>query len=129
MRLRSHLLILPALLALAACDGGTDAPPGGDYRAVLQSPNGAEGAAAIELTGTGIETVTATGALLASSAVSGGQRVVVIRETPGEIAFTVRITPGNRPPSARVVEVAGGDDQLRASTNGYQVSFTRAEVQ
>lgn len=127
-------LALPALLlALAACDGGgteTPAPAGGDYTAVLQSPNGAEAAAHLELTGAGIEDVQAAGvAFLASSPVNGGRRVVVVRNQPGTIEFRLRMAEGQGPPAARVVEVASPEDEPRASLAGYRVNFTRVAGQ
>jgi hypothetical protein len=131
MRLPSILLIAPALLALSACDGGgtEPPPPGGDYNAVLQGPTAMESAALLELTGTGIEDVQSSTALLATSPVSGGRRVVLVKEVPGTIEFRVRVAPGNEPPTARIVELADADDRLRASLTGYQVTFTRAEAQ
>jgi hypothetical protein len=119
--------IAPALLALAACDGGTDVPEpaGGDYTAVLQSPNGAEAAAQLELSGAGIEDVQSSTAFLSSSAMSGGRRVVLVRAQAGTLEFRVRMAEGQAPPDVRVVEVAAPDDALRASLSGYRVTFTR----
>lgn len=133
MRLRSILLIAPAVLALAACGdgGGTEPPPpaGGDYNAVLQSPNGSESAALLELTGEGIVAVRSTGAFIASSPISGGRRVVLVRGTPGQLDFRITMSAGNGPPAVRVVEVAAPDDQLRASLGGYGVTFTQVVSQ
>jgi len=132
MRLRS-ILLLPALVALAACErgGGITPPPqtGGSYAAVLQSPSSDEGAALLELAGTGIEEVTASGMFLASTPIEGGRRVVIVRSTPGRLEFRVRMAQGASAPTARVVEVAGGDDQLRSSLTGYSVAFTRVEAE
>lgn len=131
MRLSPLRLILPALLALAACDGGTDTPgpAGGDYDAVLRSPNGAEAAAQLELSGPGIEDVQSSTAFLASSPVSGGRRVVIVRQQPGTLEFRVRMAEGQEPPDVRVLEVAAPDDALRASLSGYRVAFTRVAGQ
>ncbi|HEX6912691.1 MAG TPA: hypothetical protein VF142_19950 [Longimicrobium sp.] len=127
MRTRSTLLIVPALLALAACDeGGTGVTAGGEYRAVLQSPNGAEGAAAFELEGSGVQSVAGgedTRVFMQPAA--GGTRVVVVREPAGPIEFTLTLAPGSRMPRARVVEVADGQDQPRASLAGYRVALER----
>ena len=127
MRLRTSVLILPAaLLALAACDrGGTGSDAGGEYRAVLQSPNGAEGAAAIELTGPGIQSVTADAGRLFTQASGGITRVVVVQDPAGPIEFLVTMARGQEPPAARVVEVADGSDRPRASLEGYRVTFSR----
>ncbi|HEX6036617.1 hypothetical protein [Longimicrobium sp.] len=133
MRLRSLLLAAPMMLALAACDGGPETPPeptGGNFDALLQGPTSSESAALVELTGSGIEDVQSNGpAIVASSPVTGGRRVVVVRTAPGAIGFRVRVAPGNTAPTARVVELADADDQLRASLAGYQVTLTRAAAQ
>lgn len=128
MRLPSIRLAAPALLlALAACDGGTEPPEpaGGEYTALLRSPNGVEAAAHLELTGAGIEEVRSASAYLASSVVSGGRRVVIVNNQPGALEFRVRMAEGQRPPAVRVLEVAGPDDQPRSSVSGYEVNFTR----
>lgn len=123
---RTTLLLAPLLLGMAACDlgGGTDTPPGGAYRAVLESPGGGEGAAAIELTGDGIESVRGD-AGVHSQAAGATTRVVVLREPAGTIEFTVTMARGHAPPAARVVEVVDADDRPRASLAGYRVTFSR----
>jgi hypothetical protein len=128
MRIRPPLLIFPLLLALFACDGGRGtgaALAGGEYIAALESPHGAEGAAILEITGAGVEEVSASAATLFQQPVSGGRRVVLVREPAGRIEFRVRIAPGNDVPDVRVVQVVDGDDAVRPSTDGYTVSFTR----
>jgi hypothetical protein len=72
--------------------------------------------------------IRATG-FMAATPISGGQRLVLVREVPGTLDFVVRVAPGNEPPTASVVEIAGADDVPRASTNGYSVTFTRREGQ
>lgn len=126
MRLRSPILLLLALLALGACDrGGTGSEDGGEYRAVLESPNGAEGAAAIELTGPGIESVTAATGRIFTRSDGATTHVVIVREPAASIEFRVTMARGNAPPAARVVEVADGSDRPRASLAGYRVNFGR----
>lgn len=128
MRLRRLLsLALAALPALAACDGGTaSTPPGGEYIAALGTPDGRpEGALLVELTGEGISDVHAASLALFEQPVSGGRRLMLIREPAGQIDFRVRMAPGSAPPAVRVLEVVGPDDLPRASTDGYSVSFTR----
>ncbi|HEX6370589.1 MAG TPA: hypothetical protein VF006_16820 [Longimicrobium sp.] len=127
MSLRSStLLLLAAALSAGACDrGGTGVPDGGEYRAVLQSPNGAEGAAAIELTGPGIQSVTAATGRLFTQTAGTTTRVVLVHEPAAAIEFRVTMAPGQAPPAARVVEVADGNDQPRASLAGYAVTFGR----
>jgi hypothetical protein len=127
MRLRSSpLLLLAATLALGACDrGGTGTQDGGEYRAVLDSPNGIEGAAAIELTGPGIQSVTATTGRIFTQTAGTTTRVVLVQEPAATMEFRVTMAPGAAPPAARVVEVADGSDQPRASLAGYHVTFGR----
>lgn len=128
MRIRLPLLVLPLLLALAACDGGQGtgaALSGGEFIATLESPHGAEGAAILEITGAGVEEVSAAAATLFQQPVSGGRRVVLVREPAGRIEFRVRVAPGNDVPDVRVLQVVDGNDALRPSTDGYTVSFVR----
>ena len=87
-----------------------------------------EAAAHLELTGAGIEEVASTTAFLASSTVSGGRRVVIVRQQPGTLEFRVRMADGQAPPTVRVVEVAGPTDEPRASLTGYRVTFSRQEA-
>lgn len=133
MRIRSLRFAAPLVVALAACDGGPETPPtptGGEYDALLQGPTASESAALVELTGAGIEDVRSNGpGIVASSPVSGGRRVVVVRPAAGPIGFRIRVADGSPPPTARVVEVADADDQLRASLTGYQVALTRVAGQ
>ena len=114
------------LLALAACDGGgTDAAQaGGEYIATLESPNGPEGAAVLELTGSGVQAIRATSLSLFRQPVSGGTRLLLVREPAGRLEFRVRMAAGSRPPEVRVVEVVDGEDRQRASLAGYAVDFT-----
>lgn len=128
MRRRTLLsLALAALPAMAACDGGTGAAPeGGEYIAALEAPDGRpEGALLVELTGAGIAGVQAASAELFRQPVSGGLRLMLIREPAGRIEFRVRLAPGSALPAARVLEVVGPDDLPRASLDGYHLSFTR----
>lgn len=123
---RSILAAFAAVLALGACErGGTDVPAGGEYRAVLQSPNGDEGGVALELTGPGIESISATTGSLHTQPSGATTRVVLFREPAGPIEFRVTMAAGQEPPAARVVEVVDGADQPRASLAGYQLTFRR----
>ncbi|MBW3572292.1 MAG: hypothetical protein KY467_14415 [Gemmatimonadetes bacterium] len=122
----STLLVLAAVLSLGACErGGTGSDVGGEYRAVLQSPNGPEGAAAIELTGPGIQSVTAATGRLFTRTAGTTTHVVLVHDPAAAIEFRVTMAPGEGPPAARVVEVADGRDQPRASLDGYRVTFGR----
>jgi len=118
-------LVIPlAMLALAltACDS-TD--PGGDANltAVLVSPNGAEGAAILDVTGT-VESFTAPSGMSVYTTPSGnGTRVIVVRLAPGELSVNLAVADASNPPAISVVEVADGNNQLRQSVSGYTVSF------
>jgi hypothetical protein len=133
MKLRSStLLLLTAFLSLAACGGdgggggpGTGTEDGGEYRAQLQSPNGVEGAAAFELTGPGIQAVTASVGQLFTESNGTTTRVVVVQQQAGPISFKVTMVAGQGPPQARVVEVVDGNDLPRTSLSGYNVVFGR----
>lgn len=128
MRMRSLLLVLAALPALAACDGGGGtgaSTAGGEFIAALESPDGRpEGAVLLELTGDGISRVHAASLALFEQPVSGGRRLMLIREPAGRIDFRVTMAPGASLPSVRVIEVVGPDDLPRASVDGYSVTFT-----
>src|SRR5687767_7498968 len=96
MNLRfSTLLLLSGLLSTAACgDGGGGGPgtgteDGGEYRAVLQSPNGVEGAAAIELTGPGVQSVTAGAGQLFSQSAGTTTRIVLVSNPAGPLSFRI----------------------------------------
>lgn len=119
------LLALLVLPALAACGDGTGASSaGGEYIAALQSPHGPEGAALLELTGEGIESVAGSSVSLFQLPVSGGRRLMLVREPAGVIEFRVRVAEGHEPPDARVLQVVDPNDQVRPSTDGYRVTWT-----
>lgn len=115
-------------LALAACtDSPTaPAPEPGELIATLQSPNGAEGATVVQLSGTGLGAVRADSAGLVFSERQGDlTRVALVLPTPGAVRFRVQVPNVHTPPSATVLEVAGADNQLRGSLSGYSVRFSR----
>ena len=126
MKHRSILIALAAVLALGACDAGDPGdPPGGEYRARLRSPNGDEGAAALELTGPGIQSIAADGTRLHTQPSGNTTHVVLIRDPAGPIEFRITMAPGQAPPAVRVVEVVDGNDRPRPSLDGYRVTFSR----
>ncbi len=118
--------VLILALAAAGCDGGGtgEAPAGGEYVAALESPNGPEGAALLEMSGSGVESITATSLSLFRQPTSAGTRLMLVREPAGRLEFRVRMAAGSRPPAVRVVEVVDGADRQRASLDGYEVTFT-----
>jgi hypothetical protein len=86
------------------------------------SPHADDGAAFIELTGD-VQSVSApAGTSVHTEQVGPGVlRVLLVRETPGAIEFSLQLPDRSRPPVARVLEVADGQDQPRGSVNGYRV--------
>lgn len=120
------LLLILAAGAVACGDAGTPPDAGGNYVATLAAPAGnLDGAAVLELTGAGIEDVTAAGVQLFMERSGDRMRVVIVRDDPGVIRFDIRVARGSRLPQAQVIEVADGSDALRASVSGYTVRFTR----
>lgn len=122
MKLRFAFL----LAAVATACDSTEPPAGGTYRAVLESPNGAEGGASIRVTGGGIERITSATGQVFSEANSSGARVVILREPAGTLEFDVVVGPGHGAPTAEVTEVVDGGDQVRPALSGYRVTLTKA---
>ena len=109
------------LLLLHACeDQGPEGAPG-TLTAVVVSPNGAEGAAWLELVGSGLGAVTAADGRAFSERRGDTVQVVVVREEAGELVFLVQVDDATLLPSAVLHEVADGDNQLRADLSGYRV--------
>ena len=111
-----------------ACDSTPAEVTGpGEMQALLVSPNGAEGAAVIELAGEGIGAVTAlrgSGRVFAER-VGATVRVVVVLDQPGEIRFHVAVDDVSDPPTGAVLEIADGSNEIRQSLAGYSVEFAR----
>lgn len=123
MTIRFLLLATLACAGLAGCDRSTDPGGPGTLTASLISPNGQEGAAILDVIGE-VETVSSTSDVRAfSSATATGTRVIVVRDSPGPLSVRLRVPDVSRPPQVSVVEVADGDDRIRASLNGYRVEL------
>ena len=130
-------LILPAgriaaacflLVASSACDLlGPSGPSGpGWLCADLESPNGQEGAAVLELAGgRGLGTVSLDGGDVFYELDGSTIRIVVVMDTPGTIHLEIRTDDVARVPSVAVVQVADGENRLRSSLAGYRLSFTK----
>lgn len=113
-------------LVAAAC--GDDAPPEpplqpvpGDLTVSLISPNAAEGAALFETGDAGITAVSAATGQVFFHQAGSTTRVIAILETPGDITFTISVEDLNDPPVLDLLQVADGEDRLRADLSGYQV--------
>ena len=121
-------LALGAVTATAvffACDSNPTAVSGpGELHALVVSPNGPEGAAVLELRGAGLGTVSMSGGYAFGEPSAGSMRLVVVLNQPGDIAFTISVDDVGNVPTATIVEVSDGANQLRASSAGYTVEFT-----
>jgi hypothetical protein len=110
--------------ALSSC--GTNSPPQiVEITGRLVSPNGNEGAAVIEIDGLVSPVIYGenAGDEFHPGSVGGMHRVVIVKSEPGEISFTLFLNGTAELPTATVIEVAGPDDQIRTSLDGYRVEF------
>jgi hypothetical protein len=114
---------LVAALPLAACGTDDPAPTPGVLTATLVSPNGPEGAAHVRLFGEGIVEVRPLDARTFSNVRGDTVNVVVVRDQPGDLRFLVALADVERVPTAAILEVAGGDDELRANVQSYRVEI------
>ena len=121
----SSLLLACLVAGLSACDSGPSGPSGpGRIVVSLTSPNGSEGAAVIVLKASGLSTVAGAAGQIFTGRGADSLVAVVVLDEPGVITFTVRVEDVAVVPTARVIEVADGDNQLRASLSGYKFQFT-----
>ena len=124
-----NLFRLVALVAvagsslLAGCDSDGPGLTAGVLTATLVSPNGPEGAAHLKLFGEGITEVRALDARTFSYTRGDTVNVVVVRDQPGDLRFLVALADTTRVPSVSIAEVAGADDELRSSVQGYRVEM------
>lgn len=111
-------------MAGAGCEStGEPRAIDGVYTVRLISPNGAEGAALLELTGPGIAGVSPLEGEVFSSLDGQATRALVLLTDPGEIRFRVELRGITVLPEPRVVAVAGPEDQHR-DLDGYRVELT-----
>ena len=115
--------LAPALFTslLIACNADATGPDVSELDAVLESPGPTVAAAVIEFTG--VTGVTVAGGQSFSHRDGGLVRAVFILDDPGQLEFRVTLAADGPDPSARVIEVADGNDQLVASVAEYRVSF------
>ena len=118
------ILVLAGLLSASGCgDAGPVSGPG-TLTAIVESPNGAEGAALIWLIGTGVESLEPLIGDFHTSVVGDTTKVLVILDAPGNIVFHLKLADMSRPPRATVLQVADGQNELRADLIGYGVRYT-----
>lgn len=121
-RRRGTVIAAATLLLVApSCDStGPESPRAYDLR--VASPNGAEGAAVLELRGP-VARVTAPAGLVLAHGDGDVTRVVLVLDTPGELRLAVNPATRGATVEATLVEVSGPDDRPRASVDGYTVSL------
>lgn len=94
--------------------------------ATLVGPNGAEGAAVLGLLGDGLGDVSAVGTTeVYARAGDNSTQIVLINQNGGSLTFQIAVADTTQPPAAVVHQVAGPDDALRSSVDGYSVEFSR----
>jgi hypothetical protein len=113
----------------AACNTDPAQPSEGETRgarlqAFVVSPNGAEGAAVIEVEGRRVVGITAAAGQVFVSRSGDILRAVIVRDDPGPIEFTVRVLDPRFPVATRVLQVADGENRVRPNVDGYQVELT-----
>jgi len=123
------LLVLAAFLVLGACDDpGSPEPRGpGSIQVDLVSPNGAEGSAVFELQiGSSVGAVSSFAGDVYYEHNRGLEtsRVIVVMDVPGQVSFKVSTQDVGEVPSVTLLQVADGEDRLRASLSGYDVQVT-----
>ena len=92
--------------------------------ATVESPNGAEGAALIRLVGAGVAFVEPLTGDLHTSVVGDTTKVLVVLDTPGDVAFRLNVADTTLTPVATLLQVADGQNELRAGLLEYSVRFT-----
>jgi hypothetical protein len=119
------LLVFPLALltSLYGCGSEDPGPTPGVLTVTLVSPNGPEGAAHVKLFGEGIVEVRPLDARTFSNVRGDTVDVVLVRDQPGDLRFQVALADETRVPTAAVLEVAGGDDRLRANLQSYRVEL------
>ena len=125
----SRVLALVALALLSACgsDGGGEPLQSRTWSAQLVSPNGAEGAAVLQIDGDIAAVRGPAGSRILTHRANGATRVIVVLDQPGAIALELDLAERAPAPEANVVEVSGPDDTLRGSTAGYAVTLRARE--
>ena len=126
LRLRSGTALAVALaFTVSGCTDDPVVPSGGpaQFQVTVISPNGPEGAVLIEIDHTGLGPITVLGGSAFSQERGDVTRLVIVLTDPGQVAFLMRVDDAAVLPTAKVLEVADGDNELRTSVNGYRVDF------
>ena len=121
--------IVPALTICTTATGcdflGLSGPSGpGELHANIVSPNALEGAAVLEITGgLGLGSITSDNGEVFYEHDGGTTRLVVILDHPGPITFRVRVTDVAELPSATMIQIADGNNELRTSLSDYEIEW------
>ncbi|HEX6576421.1 MAG TPA: hypothetical protein VF042_15750 [Gemmatimonadaceae bacterium] len=113
---------IASLAVLAGCDSTRPNGPG-TVTAALVSPNGAEGAAILDVTGTVESFKPSNNVSMYTTPSAAGTRVILVSLTPGDLSVKLSLADVSATPQVSVVEVADGDDKVRPSLTGYRVEF------
>lgn len=116
--------LLGLAVAATACDSGPKGP--GFVSATIEGPIPL-GAAIVEVHGEGVIGFEGAGSTHVFSApIQAGHRVVLVGDTPGDLAFKVRVQElRDGLPSATVVSASGADDIPLATVQAFQVRIVR----
>jgi len=116
---------LPLLAFLVLWNAGCSDSQPGEIEVFLLSPNGREAAAIVELEGMFDQVTAPTSAVVFSEIVDGRTRVAIMMRNFGDVWFRVFVPSLSDPPAARVLEVAGPNNEIRDDVEGYTLQFGR----
>ncbi|MEQ1855031.1 MAG: hypothetical protein ABL963_01095 [Longimicrobiales bacterium] len=123
--LRALGVCATAVLLTACSDQGPESAPG-TLTAALVSPNGAEGAAVVTLRGQGLGATTGLGdVVLFRLDDADVTTMVLVSPSGGSLSFRAEVADTTRPPTTAVLQIAGPDDELRATLSGYRLEWVR----
>lgn len=128
LALAAGAMLLATLIG--SCDAsGPSGPRGpGSFHFDLLSPNGSEGSAVFELTGVvGLGSVSSDRGDVFYDHAGETSRIVVIMNSPGQIRFVVGADNVRDVPEVRILQVADGEDALRESLEGYDVTVEQVK--
>ena len=111
-------LTVSLLAAATACDSEERDPLA---RTVTLTPAADNGAVVVTLIGAPIASVSSDEGQVFISIRWDTTRVVLLRQEPGPLRFDLRLQDPNREPVGTVVQVADGNNQLRADVAQYRV--------
>lgn len=119
------VVLLVGIPALAACGDDAPAPEPGFVDVSLTSPNGAEGAAIFLVSEEPVTRAETSSGVAFVRQAPDGSRIVLVRDVGGDLTFRMEVEDIHRPPAVEVLEVAGPDDAVRATLDGYRVEVGR----